>query len=81
MVITVTGPRGGGSTTITAMIYRFLSDRGQDVQVLAGSAGEQRAIEQGVGSEDMPLRARITIVSGIEREDECSVGRRELSNP
>lgn len=67
MQITITGPRAGGATTLAIMIGEFLKSKGMRVIQAPKKLGTE-----------VPTKLRsavITIVSGLEAEDEHSVNR------
>jgi thioesterase domain-containing protein len=84
MQITITGPRGGGATTLAVEIARMLEERGACVEFLtrhdcsktfpAYVSLRRHAIGQ--APSDTFNGLRVVIVDGAEPEDESSVKAR-----
>ena len=80
MQIIITGPRGGGSTTLAAeLLYHLVNELGQEVHLVCGSDSEKRCIidEASQPKRDLCYRAKISIIVGHEREDEVCVRLRK----
>lgn len=80
MQITITGPRGGGATTLAVEIGRFLRDKGMDVVFKSRDDKAEQlrrdAMNQPVADDQKWLRSSVVIVEGIEAEDEHAVSLR-----
>jgi len=80
MQITITGPRGGGATTLAIAIGRFLRDKGMDVAFKSRDHKAEQLrrdeMSQPVADDQEWLRSSVVIVEGIEDEDEYAVSRR-----
>lgn len=78
MQITITGPRGGGSTTLAVEIARFLKEKGIEVHLMTRLGPSDGMLESLL--EDPPPskwnRSRVMIVDGVEPEDEQVVRHR-----
>lgn len=79
MQITITGPRGCGSTMIAAEIVAHLREIGQEVAIV-GPVTEKRTIEKQAKCRPFLTHvAKIIIVIGIEPEDETGVALRKAN--
>ncbi len=79
MQITISGPRGGGSTTLAVEIAKFLTSRGQDVVFKSRCTSTEsmlRDLAKGQCALTMDRKARIVIVEGLEGEEEQGVSCR-----
>lgn len=81
MQITITGPRGCGSTTAAIEIAKFLQSLGADVSYRGGRrTQEYEFLELLEAQRDSPPHRlddnRIVIVDGVEPEDERGVASR-----
>jgi len=82
MQITITGPRGGGATTIAAeLVHHFGNRLGQNVKLITAYRYEKQQI-MGMVRNKLPQnafsnRATITIVVSQETEDELAVKTRK----
>jgi thymidylate kinase len=72
MQITITGPRGGGATTLGWEIGSWLAKRGQNVMICEPRKGMVKLETIDALEEPLHTAADITIVTGLEVEDECS---------
>lgn len=78
MQITITGPRGCGSSSVAAQIGRLLRDRGMGVRFVSHSPQAADTLEC-ASRNDWPtpiVPQRVTIVDGVEQEDERAILRR-----
>ena len=80
MQITITGPRGGGATTLAIEIGRILRDKGFAVDFKSRDAVAEKflleAMNNASDDDRQWLRSRVVIVEGIEPEDERAVTHR-----
>lgn len=79
MQITITGPRGGGKTTVAILIAKTLRKLGMKVSFVSRTHEAKRFLEIQSAS-DLPDAAfsqpfDVVIVDGIEPQDENDVGR------
>jgi len=75
MQITITGPRGGGSTTIAAKIAQVLRAEGMVVRFQSRDAQAAELLQaySTESLEDFSRPSTVTIVEGMESEDEHCV--------
>ena len=80
MQITITGPRGGGATTLAIEIGRILRDKGFAVDFKSCDAEAEQfrrdAMNDESGDDRLWSRSRVVIVEGMEPEDEHAVTHR-----
>jgi len=78
MQITITGPRGGGATTLAIEIGKMLAEKGilVDFRSFNKTAEQFRHEAMSYPSPMDWTPSRVVIVEGIEPEDEQSVKRR-----
>lgn len=84
MQITITGPRGGGSSTIAAIIGKALREHGAIVEFHTLNIHNSAELDKRSRSGDLSLfrTPTIVIVDGVDREDESLVqkGLREAKS-
>jgi cytidylate kinase len=80
MQITITGPRGGGSSTLAVEIAKFLESRGQRVVFRSKTRESEEALRDLADRAFEPLamdtKAKVVIVEGMEDEDEHGITKR-----
>lgn len=75
MQITITGPRGGGATTLAIEIAKMLSSKGIEVRFKSHDAEAEQERREAM-TQDSPstwVKSKVTIVEGMEQEDEQRV--------
>lgn len=85
MQITITGPRGGGNTTIAVEITKLLRSKGMEVGIVTQSRSRQQELERLCDEPPVEklLPGRAVILDGFEPEDESSTRRlvKHFNNP
>jgi len=80
MQITITGPRGGGSTTLAIEVAKFLQSRGQRVVFKSRTPENESRLRERAAkaseSLEMTSGAKVIIVEGMEEEDEKGIALR-----
>jgi len=81
MQITITGPRGGGSTTLALKIAKLIEDEGGGVRFVSASKIAEKSLYDLLRENECNApnlnKMSVTIIDGVECEDELTVKTRK----